>query len=90
MMNKISILLGGYVAEKLFLGSDKISTHCQKDLKKATDIAYMMVREFGMEEQKYGLAVSQTKQLSEGANAKVDKVVHEVIKVSVRYKVGCN
>jgi len=86
MMNKISVLLGGYVAEKLFLGPDKISTHCKKDLKRATDIAYSMVREFGMEEQKYGLAVSHTKQLSEGANAKVDRVVHDVIKVSIGIK----
>lgn len=81
MKNKICVLLGGYVAEKQFLGADKISTHCKKDLQRATDIAYMMVRDFGMEEDKYGLAVSEKKGMSQNANAKVDKVVHELINV---------
>eukprot|EP00826_Nyctotherus_ovalis_P055175 TRINITY_DN7312_c0_g2_i2.p1 TRINITY_DN7312_c0_g2~~TRINITY_DN7312_c0_g2_i2.p1 ORF type:complete len:142 (+),score=46.62 TRINITY_DN7312_c0_g2_i2:39-464(+) len=81
MNDKICVLLGGYVAEKLFLGPDKISTHCKKDLKRATDIAYMMVRNFGMEEDKYGLAVSEKKDMSQNTNARVDKIVHELINV---------
>lgn len=81
MRNKIIVLMGGYVAEKTFLGPNKISTHCKDDLKKATDIAYMMVRQFGMEEAKYGLAVSDKGDLSQSANAKVDRVVREILNV---------
>jgi ATP-dependent Zn protease len=32
--------MGGHVAEKLFIGTEKITTGCSSDLKGATDIAY--------------------------------------------------
>jgi ATP-dependent Zn protease len=36
----IDTAMGGHVAEKLFIGSQKITTGCSSDLKGATDIAY--------------------------------------------------
>ena len=81
MKDKICVLLGGYVAEKHFLGAENISTHCQADLKKATELAYGMVRKFGMEADKYGLVATEKDKLSQSANAKVDQAVHMVIDV---------
>ena len=83
MFVKIMIELAGYVAEKKFLGSDKISTHCKNDLKKATNICYMMVRQFGMEESKYGLIVSDNSQVSQTDNAKIDRLVQDILNVSL-------
>jgi len=48
LLNKISVLLGGRVAEKLVFND--ITTGAQNDLAKATDIATKMVTEYGMSE----------------------------------------
>lgn len=58
LLNKVSILLGGRAAEKLFLG--KISTGAADDLAKATDIARAMITQFGMSE-RLGLASLEQK-----------------------------
>ena len=81
MREKICINLGGIQAEKNFLGKDKVSTHCTEDLKKATALAYSMVRNYGMEEEKYGLASADKEHLSQSANAKVDEAVHLIMNV---------
>lgn len=44
----IDTAMGGHVAEKLFIGSQKITTGCSSDLKGATDIAYQAVMRYGM------------------------------------------
>lgn len=46
--NKISVLLGGRVAEKLFF--DHLSTGASDDLARVTDIARSMVTRYGMDE----------------------------------------
>ncbi len=48
LLNKISVLLGGRVAEKLIFND--ITTGAQDDLAKATEIATKMVTEYGMSE----------------------------------------
>ncbi len=48
LLNKISVLLGGRVAEKLIFND--ITTGAQNDLAKATEIATKMVTEYGMSE----------------------------------------
>jgi cell division protease FtsH len=48
LLNKISVLLGGRVAEKLVFND--ITTGAQNDLAKATEIATKMVTEYGMSE----------------------------------------
>jgi cell division protease FtsH len=48
LLNKISVLLGGRVAEKIVFND--ITTGAQNDLAKATEIATKMVTEYGMSE----------------------------------------
>jgi cell division protease FtsH len=48
LRDKIAGLLGGRAAEEIFMG--EISTGASNDLKQATEIARMMVREYGMSE----------------------------------------
>jgi cell division protease FtsH len=52
LLDKLSVLLGGRVAEELIF--NEISTGAQNDLMRATDIARSMVKEYGMSE-KLGL-----------------------------------
>ena len=52
LLDRLSVLLGGRVAEELVFGD--ISTGAQNDLQRATDIARSMVTEYGMSE-KLGL-----------------------------------
>jgi cell division protease FtsH len=52
LLDRLSVLLGGRVAEELVFGD--ISTGAQNDLQRATDIARSMVAEYGMSE-KMGL-----------------------------------
>ncbi len=48
LLNKISVLLGGRIAEKIVFND--LTTGAQNDLSKATDIATKMVTEYGMSE----------------------------------------
>lgn len=52
LVDRIAILLGGRVSEEIIF--NEISTGAQNDLEKATEIAKMMVKEYGMSE-KMGL-----------------------------------
>ncbi|MFB3820060.1 MAG: ATP-dependent zinc metalloprotease FtsH [Candidatus Methylomirabilales bacterium] len=53
LLDRIDVLLGGRVAEELVFGD--ISTGAQNDLQRATDMARLMVTQYGMSEQ-LGLA----------------------------------
>jgi len=44
----IAMTLGGYVTEKLVYGDDQLSTGPSSDLKKATQMATAMVKQYGM------------------------------------------
>ena len=44
----IDVAMGGHVAEKLFIGKDKITSGCSSDLRNATNLAYQIVRYYGM------------------------------------------
>ena len=48
LLNRLSVLLGGRVAEEIVFG--EISTGAHNDLQRATDIATSMVKEYGMSE----------------------------------------
>ena len=52
LLSRIDILLGGRIAEDIVF--NEVSTGAQNDLEKATEIAKMMVKEYGMSE-KMGL-----------------------------------
>jgi cell division protease FtsH len=53
MLDRLDVLLGGRVAEEIIFGD--VSTGAQDDLQRATDMARMMVTQYGMSEQ-LGLA----------------------------------
>lgn len=52
----MDVMLGGRVAEELIYGSDRVTTGCEDDLRKANMLATKMVRDFGMSE-KIGMRV---------------------------------
>lgn len=52
----MDVMLGGRVAEELIYGSDRVTTGCEDDLKKANILATRMVKDFGMSE-KIGMRV---------------------------------
>jgi cell division protease FtsH len=57
LLDRIAILLGGRSAEKIIF--NEISTGAQNDLKKATEIARMMIKEYGMSEKMGQVAFDQ-------------------------------
>lgn len=52
----MDVMLGGRVAEELIYGSDRVTTGCEDDLRKANMLATKMVKDFGMSE-KIGMRV---------------------------------
>lgn len=63
----MDVMLGGRVAEELVYGSDRVTTGCEDDLRKANMLATRMVKDLGMSE-KIGMRVvredeSQTSQI---------------------------
>lgn len=78
----IDTAMGGHVAEKLFIGSQKITTGCSSDLKGATDIAYQAVMKFGMFGEEVGYMSSNNDELSEEMKAKIDTLVKKILQES--------
>ncbi len=78
----IDVAMGGHVAEKLIIGSSKITSGCGSDLQGATDLAYRAVRGFGMFGEQSGYISAEPDQTSEKYNAMVDKQVKEILDVS--------
>lgn len=86
----ISTLLGGYCAEKLIF--KEVSTGASNDLKRASDIARGLVKEYGMsslgpivfgkkEELKYlGMAFNEERNYSEKLAEQIDKEVEKAFK----------
>ena len=52
----MDVMLGGRVAEELIYGSDRVTTGCEDDLRKANYLASKMVRDLGMSD-KVGMRV---------------------------------
>src|SRR5690625_4369789 len=50
LLDKITGLLGGRVAEEVIFGADEVSTGASNDLQRATAIATKMITEYGMSE----------------------------------------
>ena len=78
----IDTAMGGHVAEKLFIGSRKITTGCSSDLQGATDIAYRAVMRYGMYGEEVGYMSSSTDELSEEMKAIIDKSVNRILQES--------
>lgn len=100
LLGQIAMLMGGRIAEDIFLGSDKITTGASNDIERATEMARAMVCEFGMselgpltfgkkEEQIFlGREISQHRDYSEDTAIKIDQQVKQII--SEQYEKATN
>lgn len=77
----IDTAMGGHIAEKLFIGKDKVTTGCSSDLSGATRIAYMAVRQFGMFGEDAGYLSIDVKDASAEHNAMIDAKVKQILDV---------
>ncbi len=95
LFDRIAILLGGRVAEKLIF--NEISTGAENDLKRATEIIKSMIKEYGMSE-KLGLVtfekerrpyflegqMQSTREYSEWTAQEIDREIKEAIDQSAK------
>ena len=81
VLANIDVAMGGHVAEKLFVGHDKITTGCGSDLRGATNIAYQAVRRYGMFGEDAGYISIDVKDASSEHNAMVDDNVKKILDV---------
>jgi cell division protease FtsH len=91
LLGQIAMLMGGRIAEDLYLGADKITTGASNDIERATELARSMVCEYGMsdlgpltfgkkEEQIFlGREISQHRDYSEDTAIKIDQEVKKLI-----------
>ena len=75
ILANIDVAMGGHVAEKLIIGSGKITSGCSSDLSGATGLATHAVRECGMYAELAGLNKVQKNDASDTYNALVDAAV---------------
>jgi len=57
LVDRIKLCLGGILAEELIFGKDNITKGSHSDLKHATDIAFNLVKNYGMTDLKFLLSV---------------------------------
>jgi len=57
--------MGGRAAEEIFLGEKEVTSGCEKDLEKATNIAYNLVMKFGFNEDLSLLSLTEKGQASD-------------------------
>jgi cell division protease FtsH len=91
LMSQIAILMGGRIAEEIYLGAEHITTGASNDIERATELARAMVCEYGMselgpltfgkkEEQIFlGREISQHRDYSEDTAIKIDSEVKKII-----------
>lgn len=83
VINHINIALGGRVAEELVYGNDDITTGCSSDMNKATDLAFRLLREYGMDP---NFLISRSKEdLSDAYNAQLDSKAHRLVRECLEY-----
>jgi cell division protease FtsH len=92
MKAELAMAMGGRVAEEVVFGSDKVSNGASGDIKMATNMARMMVTEWGMSEKLgmvaygensqevfLGHSVTQSKNLSEETARLIDSEIRGII-----------
>jgi len=85
ILSRITSLLGGRAAEKVFLGPEKITSGAANDFEKAAELARRMVCEWGMGEAGAGIFAkldslkSWVKPFSEHTARKIDDEVQNII-----------
>lgn len=83
VLANIDVAMGGHVAEKLFVGDNKVTTGCSSDLRAATNIAYEAVRSYGMFGEDAGYISIDQKDSSQAHNAMIDDKVKQILDVSI-------
>lgn len=77
LLNQVQIALGGRVAEELIYGNNDVTTGCSSDMDKATEIAYRILREYGMNK---SYLISRNKdELSDRYNSEVDREAQAIL-----------
>ena len=91
LTSQIAILMGGRIAEEIYLGVNNITTGASNDIERATELARSMVCEYGMselgpltfgkkEEQIFlGREISQHRDYSEDTAIKIDQEVKKIV-----------
>jgi cell division protease FtsH len=91
LMSQIAILMGGRIAEEIYMGEAKVTTGASNDIERATELARRMVCEFGMsslgpltfgkkDEQVFlGREIGQQRDYSEDTAIKIDAEVRKII-----------
>lgn len=91
LTSQIAILMGGRIAEEIYLGVNNITTGASNDIERATELARAMVCEYGMsqlgpltfgkkEEQIFlGREISQHRDYSEDTAIKIDQEVKKIV-----------
>ena len=78
VINQIQVALGGRVAEELIYGNDDVTTGCSSDMEKATEFAFKLLREYGMNR---GHLIARNKDdLSDGYNAQIDQKAQYILR----------
>ena len=83
ILAQIDVAMGGHVAEKLIVGNDQITSGCGSDLQGATSYATEAERKYGMFGDQLGFSTLDVKDASEEYNKAVDKVVKQILDVSL-------
>src|SRR5258707_858906 len=85
------MLMGGRIAEGMFIGAEKITTGASNDIERATELARAMVCEYGMselgpltfgkkEEQIFlGREIAQHRDYSEETSIRIDSEVRKIV-----------
>ncbi|MCW5948322.1 MAG: ATP-dependent zinc metalloprotease FtsH [Pyrinomonadaceae bacterium] len=91
LLGQIAMLMGGRIAEGMFIGEEKITTGASNDIERATELARAMVCEYGMsdlgpltfgkkEEQIFlGREIAQHRDYSEDTAIKIDQAVKKIV-----------
>jgi ATP-dependent metalloprotease len=79
VLANIDVAMGGHVAEKLFVGHEKVTTGCSSDLRGATNLAYEAVRRYGMFGEDAGYLSVDVKDVSQEHNALIDEQVKKIL-----------
>ncbi len=91
LTSQIAILMGGRLAEEIYLGAEQVTTGASNDIERATELARAMVCEYGMsdlgpltfgkkEEQIFlGREIAQHRDYSEDTAIKIDQEVKKII-----------
>jgi cell division protease FtsH len=91
LLSRIAVLMGGRIAEDIFLGAEKITTGASNDIERATELARAMVCEYGMsdmgpltfgkkEEQIFlGREIAQHRDFSEDTAVRIDQEVKKIV-----------